>query len=588
MNIVEQKNYNSKERLEIYNKINNGSIPEDTTIAEQPSKITLPLKVHQLFSLKKAIELENENDNFGLGILCDPVGAGKSMELLSIIATGKNITVNNNNTKLIERYQFKKYLPINVLVVPHAIFGQWKDYITLNTTIKCLMINNTKFIKPDTYKDYELILITATLYKKFCIYFNKDEEDPMFIERLIFDESDSINIPNVEKIWAKFYWFVSSSITNLYYPYKTKDIINTEGISHSGFIDETFKNLSLNKSFDGYKYFIRNSKETIEMSFKLPEYIINIIQCKNPISLQIVGNLVKQDIIELINAGDITTAISKLGCEVSTTDTIISTVIKKLEYEILDKKADIQDIENKTFDEKDEEKNIKIREKKIKEVEKKIDEIQSKITDIKNRILENNCCCICYDEPPVNPVIVKCCSQKYCLTCITTWLSKKNSCGICRSKLGHNDFIVIKEDQQEKEQKEQQKEQQDKPEEFMKLMNTLLTDKNKKIMIFSEYENTFTIVKNLLQNNKINYEQIKGTGYHITHIIDKFKKGELQVLLLNASFFGAGLNLEMTTDLIFYHRMKKDLEIQVIGRAQRLGRETPLNIWKINYPNEIV
>jgi ERCC4-related helicase len=122
----------------------------------------------------------------------------------------------------------------------------------------------------------------------------------------------------------------------------------------------------------------------------------------------------------------------------------------------------------------------------------------------------------------------------------------------------------------------------------MKLMNSLLDDKDKKIMIFSEYENTFTIVKNLLTTNKINYEQIKGTGYHITNIIDKFKKGELQVLLLNASFFGAGLNLEMTTDLIFYHRMKKDLEIQVIGRAQRLGRIMPLNIWKLNYPNESI
>lgn len=583
MNIVEQKIYNSPERLNIYDKINEGTMPEDTIIAEQPSKITLPLKIHQLFSLKKAVELENEVDNLGIGILCDPVGAGKSMELLAIIATRNKITTQNNNIKLIERYQFKKYLPINVLVVPHAIFGQWKDYISKNTTIKCLMINNSKLIKPDVYKDYELILITATLYKKFSSYFNKDEEDPVYIERLIFDESDSIGIPNVEKIWAKFNWFVSSSITNLYYPYKTK-LVNTEGISHSGFIDQTFKTLALNKSFDGYKYFIRNAKETIELSFKLPEYIINIIECKNPISLKIVGDLVKQDIIELINAGDVSTAINKLGCEVSTTDNIVSTVIKKFEYEILDKEANIEEIQKKVYDE-DTEKNEKIIEKKTKEIQKKIDEIQEKINNIKNRILENNCCCICYDEPPVNPVIVKCCSQKYCLSCITNWLSKKTSCGICRSKLGHNDFIVIKDEIKQEEIKE---EKQDKPEEFMKLMNSLLDDKNKKIMIFSEYENTFTIVKNLLTTNKINYEQIKGTGYHITNIIDKFKKGELQVLLLNASFFGAGLNLEMTTDLIFYHRMKKDLEIQVIGRAQRLGRITPLNIWKLNYPNESI
>ena len=48
--------------------------------------------------------------------------------------------------------------------------------------------------------------------------------------------------------------------------------------------------------------------------------------------------------------------------------------------------------------------------------------------------------------------------------------------------------------------------------------------------------------------------------------------------MLNAQHYGSGLNLQMATDVIMYHKFNKELEEQVIGRAQRLGRQTSLNI----------
>ena len=39
-------------------------------------------------------------------------------------------------------------------------------------------------------------------------------------------------------------------------------------------------------------------------------------------------------------------------------------------------------------------------------------------------------------------------------------------------------------------------------------------------------------------------------------------------------------------DILVYHRMSKDLEKQVIGRAQRLGRTVPLNITYLCHENE--
>ena len=47
------------------------------------------------------------------------------------------------------------------------------------------------------------------------------------------------------------------------------------------------------------------------------------------------------------------------------------------------------------------------------------------------------------------------------------------------------------------------------------------------------------------------------------------------------------MNLEMTTDIIIYHKLTKDLERQVIGRGQRLGRTCVLNVHHLCYDNEM-
>ena len=57
--------------------------------------------------------------------------------------------------------------------------------------------------------------------------------------------------------------------------------------------------------------------------------------------------------------------------------------------------------------------------------------------------------------------------------------------------------------------------------------------------------------------------------------------------MLNTNYYGTGLNLENTTDLIFYHKMSSDMEKQVIGRAQRVGRTSVLNIHYLYQDNEI-
>ena len=56
--------------------------------------------------------------------------------------------------------------------------------------------------------------------------------------------------------------------------------------------------------------------------------------------------------------------------------------------------------------------------------------------------------------------------------------------------------------------------------------------------------------------------------------------------MLNAINYGSGLNLQMASDIIIYHELDIELETQVIGRAQRLGRTEPLNVYYLLNDNE--
>ena len=69
-------------------------------------------------------------------------------------------------------------------------------------------------------------------------------------------------------------------------------------------------------------------------------------------------------------------------------------------------------------------------------------------------------------------------------------------------------------------------------------------------------------------------------------ILNAYRNGSVQVLLVNSSFYGCGMNLENTTDVIFYHKTETVMYKQVIGRAQRPGRTTCLNVHNLLYLQE--
>jgi SNF2 family DNA or RNA helicase len=99
---------------------------------------------------------------------------------------------------------------------------------------------------------------------------------------------------------------------------------------------------------------------------------------------------------------------------------------------------------------------------------------------------------------------------------------------------------------------------------------------------------SFSSITNILDNMNVKYAYLKGNEAHILKLLDKYKNtNELNVLLVNSRNYGSGLNLENTTDIIMFHKVESETEKQVIGRASRIGRTCPLNVWYLLYDNEI-
>ena len=161
-------------------------------------------------------------------------------------------------------------------------------------------------------------------------------------------------------------------------------------------------------------------------------------------------------------------------------------------------------------------------------------------------------------------------------------LFKKKECPLCRNPdLNLNKLTAISSVESKKEDDNEKL-----PTKIESLINLIRSKADGRFLVFSEYENSFNEIVNELNKNKIVYSKLCGSTGHITNLIRKYTNNEIKVLLLNAKHYGSGLNLQMTSDIVIYHRMSNDLEKQIIGRGQRVGRDKPLCIHYLCYENE--
>lgn len=118
--------------------------------------------------------------------------------------------------------------------------------------------------------------------------------------------------------------------------------------------------------------------------------------------------------------------------------------------------------------------------------------------------------------------------------------------------------------------------------------NILRCKRNPKILIVAEYYDALHAAFNYLSQNAVHTDWFDGGNTNVlSNVLHRYIHGDTIVLLYDVTFNSHGTNLQCTTDIVILHRLSCSLvEDQVIGRAQRIGRNSPLDVWKIFYKNE--
>ena len=116
-----------------------------------------------------------------------------------------------------------------------------------------------------------------------------------------------------------------------------------------------------------------------------------------------------------------------------------------------------------------------------------------------------------------------------------------------------------------------------------KIQNMLISLKKdildkKRCLIFSDNNYFFKNIKLELDNHSISNRTLKGNTNTINSIIRKYKNHDINVLLLNMKHCGSGINLEMSDNIYIMNFLSSDMETQVIGRVNRIGKKNDLNI----------
>ena len=541
---------------------------------------------------------QHRNIYFNFGIIACKVGSGKSFVALAIIIRNPMLNFNrmvsshfNSNC-----FSFKKINTINytvstnIILVPHNLFHQWQEYLNKSTSLNVIYISSKisfdKFALSASNSDNipelttnKVYLISAKQWNNFAEVWNNNIKKKA--SRIFVDEVHSINLPNSIRIKTNFLWFITSSVN---------DISNHRNY---GFIRDTIDNYNiLNTQLHSFCK-IQNKDDYIDSSLRLLPSKERIIKCRSSIILNIFDGIINQEVKDMLLAEDIQGVVNYLGITSINNQDIVNVICSNMEKDLENAKLMYRAKEQMHY------LNEQAKTESLQKAQEKITSIEGKISGVKQRIIESNIDPIMFVEIE-NPVITACCNNKFDLESITNYYdfqlkqtgrSTTINCPLCRKPLDLKKLMYIGESKISKMEgggvaTSWVSEEHTKIENLERILCNEIP-KDKKILIFSEHEGNFDCyTKAFAKSGRNSLSAVKGSISHITNLLGKFNSGEIPCLFLNAKYCGSGLNLEKTDIVIIMHKMTQDNIKQVIGRAQRIGRQGQLEVFFLYAENE--
>lgn len=583
-------------------------------LARDPDRsIGLSLKPHQLRALYRCREMEdvdmrNVNDGPGvfmrtsIGIYGDAVGAGKSHVMLALVA-GDRGTVKENSTSLrtfadgriqLSEPEYLRPIKTTLIVIPHILAMQWETYIQplARAGLKTLVVSRMKALdrlSTCDVGDFDMILVTNSFYDHIAhlLTFRGVK-----LRRVVIDEADTIAISSSLLIKSSFTWFVTASYGNLVFPmgnmrYEVllrQNVSTAKGIAHQGFIRLLFTNLHNTMSRGQFKRIIvKNSEESVQLSMQNKLVTHVMVASLTPHSIRVLTGVVDRIVMECLNAGDVAAAIEQIAPENRHTE---QNVVAIMAESYMNKLGSVQrQIEQLEQDTPPDQGACS----ELATLTVTANDLQNKIDCMRSRLLDDDICCICLENTQTNAV-VPCCATKMCLECVTRWVMQKSSCVLCRRPLTFSDLHVIEPEGVLSNTLSPAVDPDMYGVHNSKMQNLeviLRAHSGAKALIYSNHDKSFESICACLTRLGKTYDFIRGGHKQISNTVDAYKDDRIDVLLINATHYGSGLNLENTTDIMMFHALNTEIEKQVVGRARRMGRTCDLRVWHLLHENEM-
>jgi len=606
-------------------------------MAQQPAKIKIPMKPHQLASLHKAIVMETVGtvnydakhpENYlprinttqyvscnivfrgkfqietNVGILGDAIGSGKTILALSIVAATPTSYIHKRRNH-IQSYQSrtgaymrgvidykestqnsKTKLKTTLIVVPRGpVFNQFSIAIQEQTSLNVLCIDSITSIK-------------KLMPKADCT----EDDLREFIERY-----DAVLIKNTAlKTLHDYYTGLTYQHASILLGWErvivdeSCDILNTIPMLSYSFmwmISATYMYILGVAMRDRYhlSYSIRDvivndemvnlalvkcTDHFISKSFNVPTPNELYYICKLPRQLAAVHSFLSPSVRERIDGNDLMGALSLLGASEETENDIVKLVTKEIERDIRNREREIEYINSIDIPDENRISRLTIPTADLARLQDKLKSLIERVS-----ALEEKQCTICMDALE-NPLLLPC-SHLYCAKCLIGWMQfNHNTCPTCRSKIHSRQLISIV---KEKQVSTSQVPKEEKLKMYSKedtMINILQANPTGKFVVFSKLDSSYWGITSRLRDAGISYSLLRGNSNVMKSVLDRFNEGNTRVLLLNTIHAASGIDISCATDLIIIHDLGQD-RTQAVGRCNRHPRTTQLRIHQLCFPHEM-
>lgn len=479
-----------------------------------------------------------------IGIFSDPAGYGKTLSMIGMISRDRMPFYTNHpylhrsldayySHGILAQYDTRVLTRIDstLILVSPSILNQWIKELN-KSKLKYYIVRSRQNVFSLKAEQFDVVVCVHSMYNYII-----DKYFHFCWKRFVFD--DPITIPGMCPIIAGFYWFIT---------HNPHSLTTTQNKRTENFYNSIFS-LYIERQVWNH-IIIKNSRETLDSSYTMQPITNLYYECYQHTS----GVFFNEYILTMINDGNIAGVINFIGGQ--QTNNIIELLKTRYSNNIDEINSNLSNTTNA-----DSIRELSLQHSRFKD---KIEMLDEKCV---NMLSENCVICMC---SMTKPVMVSDCQHIFCGVCIMTWLKNKNYCPMCRSTIQLENLIYI--------DKTDSSVSVHPPTKSKKLIDIISKNIDNKYIIFSAFLDTIHVIRHTLSENDIQFIEIKGRATTRERQIKTFRNGKVNVLFLNSRDKCAGLDLEFATDIIIYHQMDDNIKSQIISRAHRIGRTSPLNI----------